>query len=109
MRSKTKLSQFLRVFLRTLTLALKIFCRLSEQTGAIILREAVFDYVKDTFSCKRRTDLELRDQEALWIEIHVKSRKMLPAAGLYRQPKSNTAYFDLVAERHRERIWHKYI
>ena len=54
-------------------------------------------YVRDTFSCKRRTDLELRGLEAVWIEIRVKSRKML-IGGFYRPPNSNTAYFDLITE-----------
>ena len=34
-------------------------------------------YVRDSFLCKRRTDLELRGLEAVWIEIQVKSRKIL--------------------------------
>ena len=57
----------------------------------------VIVYVRDTFSCKRRTDLELRGLEAVWIEIRVKSRKML-IGGFYRPPNSNTAYFDLITE-----------
>ena len=53
--------------------------------------------VRDSFLCKRRTDLELRGLEAVWIEIQVKSRKVL-IGGFYRPPNSNTAYCDLISE-----------
>ena len=47
--------------------------------------------------CKRRTDLELRGLEAVWIEIQIKLRKAL-IGGFYRPPNSNSAYCDLISE-----------
>lgn len=49
-------------------------------------------YVRGSFFCKRRSDLELQGLEAMWIEIHVKLRNIL-IGGFYRQPKSNTDFF----------------
>lgn len=45
----------------------------------------VIVYVRDNFLCKRRTDLELPGLEAVWIEIHVKTRPIL-IGGFYRPP-----------------------
>ena len=59
--------------------------------------EDVVVYVRDSFLCQRRTDIELRGLEAVWIEIQVKSRKVL-IGGFYRPPNSNTAYCDLSSE-----------
>ena len=61
------------------------------------LGEDVVVYVRDSFLCQRRTDLELRGLEAVWIDIQVKSRKVL-IGGFYRPPNSNTAYCDLISE-----------
>ncbi|MEW8544911.1 MAG: reverse transcriptase family protein [Candidatus Thiodiazotropha sp.] len=54
-------------------------------------------YVRETFSCKRRPDLEMRGLEAVWVEIQIKSRKIL-VGGFYRPPNSNIAYFDRIKE-----------
>ena len=37
----------------------------------------VIAYVRDTLSCKRRTDLEIRGVEGLWLEINIKAKKIL--------------------------------
>ena len=40
----------------------------------------VIVYVRDTFPCKHRKDLELDSLEAVWIELSVKSKKILVGA-----------------------------
>ena len=45
------------------------FDRCNRPGGGVII------YVKDTLTCKRRTDLELQNLEAVWIEIVVKTKK----------------------------------
>ena len=72
------------------SLGIEIFYLLSEQTDAIVPGKAL-SYTLETLLCKRRTALELRDLEAVWIEIQVKSRKTL-IGGFYRPRNSNTAY-----------------
>ena len=57
----------------------------------------VIIYVRDTLTCKRRTDLELENLEAVWIEIVVKSKKIL-IGGFYRAPNSTADYFTLLDE-----------
>lgn len=54
-------------------------------------------YVRETFPCKRRTDLEIGGLEAVWVEILVRSKKIL-LGGFYRPPDSNTDYFNLIVE-----------
>ena len=54
-------------------------------------------YVRDTFFCKRRNDLEIRGLEAVWVEIKIKNKPIL-VGGFYRPPNSNNAYFNLVSE-----------
>ena len=54
-------------------------------------------YVQDNIYCKRRSDLELQGLEAVWIELSIKSKKLL-IGGCYRPPNSNAAYFDLLSE-----------
>lgn len=54
-------------------------------------------YVRDSFPCKRRTDLEIHGLEAVWVELQVKLRKIL-IGGFYRPPNSNSEYFDLISE-----------
>lgn len=54
-------------------------------------------YVRDTLKCKRRSDLEIRGLEAVWVELQVKSRKIL-IGGFYRPPNSNQDYFNLMKE-----------
>ena len=51
----------------------------------------VIVYVRDTFPCKHHTDLELDGLEAVWIELSVKSKKIL-VGGFYRPPNSDNAY-----------------
>ena len=54
-------------------------------------------YVRDTLTCKCRTDLELQNLEAIWIEIVVKTKNIL-TGGLYPAPNSNADYFTLLNE-----------
>ena len=50
-------------------------------------------YTRDSIQSKRITDLEMQDLEVVWIEITVKSKHIL-IEGCYRQPHSNTPYFN---------------
>ena len=61
------------------------------------LTGGVIAYIRDTLSCKWRTDLEIRGVEGLWLEINIKTKKIL-VRGFYRPPNSNTAYFNLIKE-----------
>ena len=54
----------------------------------------VLAYVRETITCKRLHDLEINALEAVWLELSVKSKKVL-VAGIYRPPNSNSAYMDL--------------
>ena len=54
-------------------------------------------YVRDTNLCRRRTDLELRDLEAVWMEVTVRAKKIL-IGGFYRPPNSSADYFHLISE-----------
>ena len=54
-------------------------------------------YARDTLSYKRRKDLEINGLEAVWIEIMIKSKKVL-VGGIYRPPNSNSDYFNLILE-----------
>ena len=67
------------------------FDRCNRPGGGVII------YVRDTLTCKRRTDLELQNLEAVWIEIVVKTKKIL-IGGFYRAPNSNADYFTLLDE-----------
>ena len=44
-------------------------------------------YVKDSFLLKRRSDLEIRGLEAVWVELRVKGKTSL-LGGFYRPPNS---------------------
>ena len=57
----------------------------------------VIIYLRETLTCKRRTDLELQNLKAVWIEIVVKTKKIL-IGGFYRAPNSNADYFTLLDE-----------
>ena len=54
-------------------------------------------YVRDTLTCRRRPDLEIRGLEAVWVEIKSKSKKVL-IGGFYRPPNSNAQYFNHINE-----------
>ena len=54
-------------------------------------------YVRDTFSCIRRTDLEIRGLEAVWVEILIESKKVL-VGGFYRPPNTDAHYFNHIIE-----------
>lgn len=54
-------------------------------------------YVRDSFLCNRRSDLELRGLEAVWVEVKVKSKTIL-VGGFYRPPNSNNNYSNLMEE-----------
>ena len=57
----------------------------------------VLIYTRDSIQSKRRTDLEMQDLEAVWVEITIKSKKIL-IGGFYRPPHSNTDYFNKINE-----------
>ena len=57
----------------------------------------VIIYVRDTLFCKRRPDLEIQGLESTWVEIQIKSKKVL-VGGFYRPPNSSPDYFDLIKE-----------
>ena len=65
--------------------------RLERIGGGVVM------YVRDTFLCRRRDDLEIRGLEAVWVEVKVKGKCIL-VGGFYRPPNSNNAYFNLIAE-----------
>ena len=54
-------------------------------------------YVRDSFSCRRRHDLEIRGLEAVWAEILVKSKKIL-IVRFYCPPNSNDEYLNMISE-----------
>ena len=54
-------------------------------------------YARDTLLCKRRKDLEINGLESVWVEVSIKSKKVL-VGGFYRPPNSNVAYFNLILE-----------
>ena len=54
-------------------------------------------YVRDNIPCKRRTDLELRDLESVWVELQVKCKRIL-VGGFYKPPNSSPDYFELLKE-----------
>ncbi|MCG8113671.1 MAG: reverse transcriptase domain-containing protein [Candidatus Thiodiazotropha taylori] len=54
-------------------------------------------YVRDTLSCKRRPDLEIYSVESVWLELQVKSKRIL-IGGFYRPPNSNQDHFTLIKE-----------
>ena len=65
--------------------------RLERTGGGVVI------YVRDTFLCKRRDDLEIRGLEAVSVEVKVKGKCIL-VGGFYRPPNSNNAYFNLNTE-----------
>ena len=54
-------------------------------------------YVRDTLSCKRRPDLELYNVDSVWIEMQVKSKRIL-IGGFYRPPNSDQDHFNSIKE-----------
>ena len=57
----------------------------------------VIAYVRDALFCKRRTDLDVRGVEGLWLEVNIKTKTIL-VGGFYRPPNSNLDYFNLIKE-----------
>ena len=54
-------------------------------------------YAHDTLLYKRRRDIEMNDLEAVWIDVMLKSKKVL-IGGIYSAPNSNSDYFNLILE-----------
>ena len=54
-------------------------------------------YVRDTLLCKRRKDFEINGLESVWVEVTIKSKKII-IGGIYRPPESNSDYFNLILE-----------
>ena len=65
--------------------------RLDRPGGGVVI------YARDTLLCKRRKDIEIDGLEAVWLEVTIKSKKVL-VGGIYRPPSSNSDYFNLVLE-----------
>ena len=61
--------------------------RLDRPGGGVII------YIKDSFLLKRRSDLEIRGLEAVWVALRIKGKTLL-LGGFYRPPNSNNAYFN---------------
>ena len=57
----------------------------------------VIIYVRDTLFYKQRPDLEILSLESTWIEIQIKSKKVL-VGGFYKPPNNSPDYFDLIKE-----------
>ena len=60
--------------------------RIGDSHGGIMV------YVKKDIRCKRRIDLELVNTECLWIEVYVKTKKVLIGT-FYRPPNSAPVVF----------------
>ncbi|MEW8543133.1 MAG: reverse transcriptase family protein, partial [Candidatus Thiodiazotropha sp.] len=54
-------------------------------------------YVKETLNCVRRTDLEIKDLECVWLQLSSHSRNIL-ICGIYRPPNSPSSYWNLLHE-----------
>ena len=54
-------------------------------------------YVRDTIPYKRRIDLELRDVEAVWVELQVNCKNIL-VGGFYKPPNISPDYFEMLKE-----------
>ena len=59
--------------------------------------------VRDTFSCRRRNDLENCGIEVVWVEVNVKGKTIL-LVSFYRPPNSTNAYLNMIAESFREHV-----
>ena len=55
----------------------------------------VIVYCKSDLVCKRRSDLEVRDVECIWIELHLKNNSYLIGT-FYRHPNSTNYIWDLI-------------
>ena len=65
--------------------------RIGRPGGGVII------YVRQSLVCKRRNDLEINNLEAVWLEICVRSKKIL-IGGFYRPPNSTADYFTILSE-----------
>ncbi|MEW8546463.1 MAG: reverse transcriptase family protein, partial [Candidatus Thiodiazotropha sp.] len=54
-------------------------------------------YVKDQIVCVRRTDLEVKDLECVWLQVKTRGRNIL-ICGLYRPPNASVSYWNLIHE-----------
>ena len=54
-------------------------------------------YIRDNIFFKRRSDLEIANLEAVWVELSIKCKKIL-IGGFYRPPNSRAEYFNLIQE-----------
>ena len=57
----------------------------------------VIIYLRDSYYCKRRNDLEIINFEAVWVEVHIKNKTIL-VGGFYRPINAKVEYYDLVSE-----------
>ena len=52
-------------------------------------------YIKDSIPCSRRNDLELETVECVWIELHLKSKRLLIGT-FYRPPNASPIIYNLI-------------
>ncbi|MEW8185640.1 MAG: reverse transcriptase family protein [Candidatus Thiodiazotropha endolucinida] len=64
----------------------------NERTGG-----GVAVYIRDSISFKRRSDLEIPNLEAVWVEISLRCKTIL-IGGFYRPPNSPVEYFNRIIE-----------
>ncbi len=57
----------------------------------------VIIYIRDTLVAKERTDLNVNNLEAIWVELHCNQRIIL-IGGIYRPPNANNTYWNLFEE-----------
>ena len=57
----------------------------------------VLAWVSNEIVAKRRKDLELKDLEAMWLEIRVRNHKLLLCT-VYRPPNSSPDFWDMLQE-----------
>ena len=62
--------------------------------------DGVIIYVRQSLVCQRRTDLEINNLKAVWLEICVRSKKILKIliGGFYRPPNNTADYFTILSE-----------
>ena len=54
-------------------------------------------YVKEQVVCVRRTDLEVKNLECIWIQVKMRGRNIL-ICGMYRPPNATVSYWNLIYE-----------
>ena len=61
------------------------------------LEGGIIIYVRNSYYCKPRNNLEILNLEAVWVEVHIKNKTIL-VGGFDRPPNAKVEYYDLVSE-----------